>query len=96
MSRDEDMIRAALGEDEEPADGARFSAAVLYRLGRKRRLRRQAPRLALLAGLGVVAGLFGPALMAAFAAPGIRLDPVMLALGLALLALCAMAAPRRA
>lgn len=96
MSMDDDIIRAALGGDCEPDGGARFSAMVLYRRGRRRRMRRRVVQVALLAGVAALFALIGPRVLAALTAPGPRIDAVTLAAGLALLLLCAMAAPRRA
>ncbi len=94
MNSDENAIRAALADTAAPID-ARFSAEVLFRLGRRRRILRHARKLPLLAGLTAALILLGPRVAATVDALGARIDLPVLASGLLLLLFCAALAPRR-
>jgi hypothetical protein len=95
MTRDEQVIRDMLGGPAAP-DAARFSAEVLFRLGRRRRVLRNIARVATLTGLMAPAVVLAPRILAAFAPLGASIDPRALAAGLLLLLICAVAAPLRA
>lgn len=96
MTQQDDLIREALWPEAEAGADARFAAAVLFRLGRRRRMLRHLWRLLLVAGVAGSAAILAPPLLRAFGPLQAWIDLPVLATGLLLLLFCAMLAPSRA
>ena len=98
MMHEDDLIREALwpeaGVDAETH--TRFTAAVLFRLGQRRRMMRHAWRLLSLAGLAGSAAVLARPIVRGLAPLQAGIDLPALAAGLLLLAFCAVLAPSRA
>ena len=94
MIADQDQeIREALAEPVEMLADSGFTASVLLRMGRRRRLVRTGVRLLLLITILTLAAVAVPELARAYGSLGAAMDLPTLVAGLTLLFFCAIFAP---